>query len=328
MDGTLSLTTRTLGFSDPTNAGNDPQKRNVDWKSSISVPAKNVAGVPYTVDPGATLSLFSGNRTISADGTTQWTLTLSPLAANRYRFTSTSGTAPVLRTDRALALNTQTVIVTVQVNQTATFAANAAAFSAVQVGDTLFIPGVTTGDTAGPFNPLNEGYWTVLSVAGDGSNVQVTRGTGVTFQAFGQSVVITLNAQVQAFSGTNVQIGDGVVISAGFPTAVLGHYTVVAVAPKWFEVLSTAPLPVSSVAVPGATGILFYQRAKRYVEIWADQECYVQVNGDSGSSNKISPWQQGDITQAGCYIKAGLTFQATIVNASTSPLNIQFISAE
>lgn len=327
MNGTLTLTTRTLGFSDPGNPGNDPQKRNVDWKSSISVAAKNIAGVPYTVDPNSSLTVFSGARTISADGTTQWTLTLSALASNRYRFTASAGTAPALRTDRALALNTQTVTVAVNTNQTATFTASGAgAFSAVQVGDTLFIPGVSTGDSAGPFNSSNEGFWTVLAVTS--TTLQVTRLTGAAFQAFAQTVTITANSQIQVFSAAGVQVNDGVLVSAGFPAAVLTHYTVQAVTPTWFEVLANQPLPTNTTATPGATGIQFYSRAKRYVEVWVDQECYVQANGNTGTSEKISPWQAADVTQAGLYARAGITFSLTIVNSSSSPLNIQFNSAE
>jgi hypothetical protein len=328
MQGTLTIQTRTLGFADPQNPGNDPLKRTVDWASTITIPANNATAQPYTIDPGATLSLFSGSRTISADGTTQWTLTLSPLASNRYRFTNNAGTAPALRTDRALALNTQTVTVVVNSNQTATFTASGGgAFSAVVAGDTFFIPGVSTGDTAGPFNALNEGVWVVLSSTG--TVLQAARPTGTAFQGFAQGpITITSNIQVQAFSAAGVQVNDGVYISAGFPTAVLTHFTVIAVNPKWFEILSNAPLPVTSIATPGANGIQFYNRAKRRIEVWADQECVVQVNGDAGLSNKVSPWQAADVTQMGSYIKDGLTFSATVVNMSVLPLNVLYISAE
>lgn len=329
MKGTLTIITQTLGYSDPdlSGANNDPKKKNVDWGGQITVSAKNIAGTPYSVDPGASLTLFNNSRTITADGTTQWTLSLSSLSSNRYRFAVTSGTAAGLRTDRNVASATHSVTVTVNANQTATFTSTAGLFSAVQVGDTLWIPGLTTGDAAGPFDPTNEGAWTVLSVAGDGSNFQASRGTN-TFSGLSQAVTVASNSQFDVFSASGVQIGDGVFVSAGFSSVVQRGYTVAQVTPTWFEVLSTATLPVSAVAIPGATGIQFYQTAKRYVELWADQECVLQLNGDTGLTNKVSPWQAGDITQAGNFAKAGICWQAVIVNKSSAPLNIQFISAE
>lgn len=329
MQGTLTIITQTLGYSDPdlTGANNDPKKKNVDWGNQITVTAKNISNQPYSVDPGASLTLYNNARTITADATTQWTLALSTLSSNRYRFTVSGGTAAGLRTDRSLAMSTKSVTVTVNANQTATFAATATTFSAVQVGDTLWIPGTTTGDTAGPFDPTNEGAWTVLSVAGDGSNFQASRGTN-TFSGLSQTVTVTANAQFDVFSGAGVQIGDGVYVSAGFSSVVQRGYTVVQVTPTWFEVTSTATLPVSAIATPGATGIQFYQTAKRYIEIWADQECVVRLNGDTTDNNKVSPWQAGDITQAGSFAKAGIAWQAVVVNKSTATLNINVILAE
>lgn len=325
MNGTLSLQTRTLGYSDVTNPGNDPQKRNVDWRSSISVSANNIAQQPYTIAAGGTLTLFDTTRTTLADNTTQWTLSLSILDVTRYRFTNTGGTAPALRTARTLSLG-PTVAVAVNANQTATFTSSVSAFSTAQVGDTVFVPGTTTGDS-GPFNVLNQGFWTVLSVAVDGSNMQLTRGTGVVFQAWVETVSVSAG-NVQIFSASGIQIGDGVFINAGFSTPVLRGYSVIAVTPSWFEVLSTAPLPVSAVAIPGINGLQFYSGAKRYVEIWADQESVARFNGAADDSNKISPWQAGDINQAGLHVHTGLTWSAIIVNKSTSPLNLTIITAE
>lgn len=328
MNATLNITNRTLGHSDPNNTtGNDPLKKSVDWGSNIIVSVNNPATVPYTLAPGASVTLFDGSRTIAADGTTQWTLSLSSLASDRYRFTHTSGTAPALRTDRGLTLSAVSVAATVNANQTVTFAAPAASFSAVQVGDVLFVPGPETGDASTVFSSLNQGFWTVLAVAANGSSVQVSRGSG-TFTGFTETVTLASNAQLQAFSSSGVQVGDGVFVSAGFSTPVLHGYTVLAVNPKWFEVRATAALPVSAVATPGASGVLFYAAAKRYIELWSDQECVIRVNGDTGDSNKVSPWQAGDILQAGHYIKAGVTWSAVVVNKTTSVMNIQLITAE
>jgi hypothetical protein len=331
MDGTLKIFHTTLAFGDPNPTGaaaSNPRKKYVDWNEDISVSVKNPKSAPFTVDPGASLALFNGTRSNSADGTTQWTLSLSPLSADRYRFTATSGTAPALRTARSVSLNGVATTVAVNANQTATVSAPASTFSAAQVGDQVFVPGTSTGDTAGPFNALNEGLWTVLAVANDGSSMQLGRLPGAAFSAFGESVTPSSNAQFLVFSAAGVQPGDGVDVNAGFASTVLNNYVVVAVTPSWFEVISTAALPVSAVATPGASGIVFYTSAKRYIELFADQNCVLRLNGDTSDTNKVAPWQPADINQLGHFAKSGLCWSATVVNKSTAPLNIEFITAE
>jgi len=326
MDGTLSLVTRTLGFSDANNVGNDPQKRNVDWRSSLSVSAKNIASVPYTIAPGASLTLFDGTRTIAADDTTEWELTLSPLSGNRYRFTwDGTGTAPQLRNDRQA--NVTAVTVTVNANQTATFTATAGNFGFAADGDTLFIPGQVTGDGASVFNPLNQGQWVILSHSGS-TVLNVARLPGTQFQAFGEAVTPASASAMLVYSAAGVQIGDGVSVNAGFSLAVQRGYTVEQVTPTWFEVTSTASLPVDATAVPLTNGIQFFSAAKRYVELWGDQEAVVRFNGATDDTNKISPWQAGDVTQMGLHAHAGLSWSAVVVNKSTSPLNLTAITAE
>ena len=327
MDGTLKLIISATAYAD-LGADSNPKRKYFDWQAQRQYAVKNPTGIPYTVDPGATLTLFSGSRSLSTDGTTALRLDLSPLAANRYRFTWTSGTDPVLRTARALSLNTRLVTVTTNANLTATFSSTAGDWTAVQVGDTVFIPDPTTGDAQGPFNPLNTGYWTVLSVAGDGSSVQLARPTGTGFLAYAEAVTVTANSQVLAYSAAGVQVGDSVNFSAGFVAPVLGSYQVVAVTSKWFEVLATAPLPSGVTATPGAAGFQVYTLAKRYIRFEADQNCVLRLNGDTGNSNQLQPWAPADLDNTAFYEKVGPCWSAVVVNLSTQPLNLLFQSAE
>lgn len=326
MDATLVLASLTQAYSDTPNTS-APAMKTVDWANQVSVAVANAKTDPYTIAPGDTQSIYSGVRSTGVDGTTQFTLTLSG-ASNRYRFTATAGTAPALRTDRGLTLATVAVTVTVNSNQTATVAANASAFSSVQVGDTVFIPGPTTGDATTVFNPLNEGSWSVLAVATDGSSMQLTRPSGEDFVAYGETVTVGSNIQLQAFSAAGVQVGDQVNISAGFAASVQKSFSVVAVNPKWFEVISTAALPISAVATPGASGIQFFSAAKRFIRILADQECIPRLNGDSGNTNRMSPWAPGDRAQMGEFVKVGPTWSLTIQNVSQTVMNVLVISAE
>lgn len=327
MDATLVLASLTQAYSDTPHTAT-PAMKSVDWASQVAVAVANAKTDPYKLAPGDTLSVFNGVRSTAVDGTTQFSLALSTLSSNRYRFTATAGTAPAFRTDRGLALATQSVTVTVNSNQTATVSANASAFSAVQVGDLVLIPGPSTGDAATVFNALNEGAWSVLSVATDGSSVQVTRLADVSFAAVTETVTVGANSQLVAFSAAGVQVGDQVNISAGFSASVQKSYTVAAVTPSWFEIVSTAALPVSAVATPGAAGIQFYSAAKRYIRILADQECIPRLNGDTGNSNRVSPWTPGDRALMGEFVKVGPTWSLTVQNASQSVMNLVVVSAE
>lgn len=327
MDGTLKLISNALAYADLGETSNPTQKY-FDWAGKRTYAVENPQGVPHTIDPGATLSLFSGTRSLAVDNTTSFRLDLSLLASNRYRFTWTSGTDPVLRTARSLSLNSRAVTVTANANLTATFASQAGDWTAVQVGDVVFIPDPTTGDAQGPFNVLNTGYWSVLSVAGDGSSVQLARPSGTGFLAYAETATVTSNSQVLAFSAGGVQVGDSVNVNAGFTAPVLGTYEIVAVTSKWFEVLATAPLPSGVSASPGAAGIQIYTQAKRWVRFEADQACVIRLNGDTGNSNQLAPWQPADRAHTGGFEKAGPCWSAVVVNLSSMQLNLLFLSAE
>jgi hypothetical protein len=327
MDGTLKLNSNILAYAD-IGATSNPTKKYVDWGVRRSYPVGNPKSVPYTIDPGGTLTLFSGTRSLSVDNTTNFSLALSTLAADRYRFTFTSGADPVLRTARALTLATRTVVVTVNANLTATMATQAGDWTAVQVGDTVFLPDTTTGDSASPFNPLNTGYWVVIAVAGDGSSVQLARPSGTGFIAYSESVAVSSNPQVLAFSAAGVQVSDKVRISAGFVAPVLGTYQIVAVTSKWFEIVSTKPLPTGVSAAPTATGIQIYTQAKRYARVEGDQSFVLRWNGDTSNLNQVDPWAAADADQTGWDEKVGPCWSAIVVNLSSAPLNLLFISAE
>lgn len=328
MNGTLKLIGTTLAYAD-VGVTSNPTRKYADWATQRTYAVANPKTEPYTVDPGATLTVFNGVRTTAVDGTTQFTLALSTLAPTRYRFTFSAGTDPILRTARALALATKSVTVTVNNNLTVTMASAALDWTAVQVGDTVFIPDTTTGDAAAPFNPLNVGYWTVLAVAGDGSSVQLARPSGTGFVGFSEVVTVASNAQVLAFSAAGVQVNDKVRISAGFSTTVQGTYKIIAVTSKWFEITSTLPLPTGVSALPGATGIQFFSSAKRYMRVEGDQSFILRWNGDASNLNQIDPWAPADGDQTGWDEKCGPVWSAIIVNLSPSaPLNLNVISAE
>lgn len=328
MDATLKLSSNALAYAD-LGATSNPLRRYVDWSAQRTYAVKNPKAEPFTVDPGASLALFSGVRTTSADVTTELQLTLSPLDPSRYRMTWTSaGTAPAFRVARSLALSGHAVTMTANNNQTLSMAATAGDFAAVQVGDTLLIPDTITGDAPSPFSALNVGYWIVLAKDGTSTTLQLVRPTGQAFSAVTEVVTPVSNAQVVAYSAGGVQVGDRVVVNGTFPSAVKGSYTVAAVTPTWFEFIATSPLPspVNGVGISFLAPVFFYSNAKRWIRIEFDQRCSLQLNGLAGQT--LEPWAAGDADNTGFFEMVGPVWSATVVNLSSVPLNFLFLSVE
>src|SRR5688572_29800637 len=140
MDATLKLTSSTLAYGD-LGATSNPLKRFVDWGVQRSYAVENPKSIPVTLEASETREIFSGVRATGIAADTEFTLTLSTLSSTRYRFTHSGlTTAPALRTNRALTLSGEEVVVTANTNGTAIFATDAGEFSAVQVGDVIFLP--------------------------------------------------------------------------------------------------------------------------------------------------------------------------------------------
>lgn len=325
----FNIRSNVVAFGDTLTPSN-PQRKAFDWmRSQQGLLVSNPRSDAYIIAANSSQLLFDGTRSTLIDNSTQFLLTLTNLASNQYRMAYTGvGTSPGFRTDRALTLSGTTVTLTINPNATVTLVAPAASFSNVIVGDWLLIPGVSTGDGAGPFNVSNEGYWVVLAKDGLSSTLQIVRLAGQSFSGYGQTLTLTTNTQLIAFSSTGIQLSDKVEISNGFSLPILQSYPIVAIAPAYFEFLSDAPLPVNQLGVPGVLGFQFYTNAKKYLRIEADQEAVIRLNGDLGNTQRLSPWLAGDPEQIAEYTKVGPVWSLVIVNRSTVDLNISMISVE
>lgn len=325
----LTLVQQALAYDDVAATSNPTQLR-VNRRPSVSnVPVENAGTVPVTLAPGDVTTVVDGTRTLTLDGTTAFSLSLSPLDPTRYRVAWTGGTNPGFRTDRGLDLHTIVLTLTALSNLSLTVVAGTGTpFAAVQVGDTAFIPGVTTGDPAGPFNPLNEGYWSVLSVGGSGASVTMARAPGSIFSGYSEVVTPSVATQFQAFSATGVQVGDTLDLSAGFAAPALHSYEIVAITSKWVEFQSTAPLGAQTGILPGATGLVVYTSAKRWVMVETDQELCARVNGDTTNHVKVQPWVPGDPAFVGSFSVVGPVWKLVLVSLSTAPATVVVSSAE
>lgn len=328
MSATLNLYSLTLAVGDPTQS-NNPQLRYADWKRTIQGIAVDAPSTKaYVIAPGVEQLIFDGTTALTVDNTTVFNLTLSALDPSLYRLAWVSGTKPGFRTDRNLALSGVQLTLTVQANDTLTMVAGAGTpFSAVQATDQIFIPGAMTGDSPSPFNVLNQGWWNVLAVSGGGSGVTLVR-PGGSFQGTTETITPSNNTSVLGFSAAGVQDGDGLQLLSGFQADALKSYVVVNVTALWVEVRSTAPVANETGVSPTAAGIASYSNAKRFLQIEADQDCVLRLNGDTSSILRLTPWLDGDPSQVAEFKKVGATWKLTITNKSALPLNATVISAE
>lgn len=327
MSATLSLYSLTLAHGDPT-ASNNPSLRHVDWKRQIpGIAVENPSTVPYRIPPGASKLIFDGTRPTSIDGSTSFDLSLGELSPSTYRLTYTDGTDPVLRTDRGLDLASVALVLTTQGNGTLLVTApSGTPFAALVEGDEVYIPGPMTGDASTVFSPINQGRWVVL--AQTDLTVTLVRPSGQDFQGISETVTPASTGQLLGYSSDGVQIGDKLDISLVFATPVRKTFVVTEVTSQWVEFTSTSPLAAETGVTPTAAGMKFYSDSKRYVRIEGDQECVVRANGDTGNTQRLSPWVAGDPALIGEYVRTGPTWSLTILNLSTSTANVLVISAE
>lgn len=308
-------------------ATQNPQRRFVDWSRHIvGVKVDQPSVREYIAQPGELLNIFSGVRSTSIDGTTAFGLTLNPVKSSTYRMTHSAGTAPAFRTARVYAPSGVLHTLTVNNNSTLEMQIGAGNFNA-QVGDTVFIPHTTTGDSASPFNVSNVGFWIVIGATA--TKMVLQRRVGEAFSGVSEAVTPTLNSQLIIFSATGVQVGDTMEVSGGFANPTQKSFVVAEVTADWVEFVSTAPLPLESGVIPTASGLVFYYDSKRFLRIETDQDAVVRLNGDVGSTNRLSPRVPGDPESVAHFEKWGPVWDLKVLNRSTtSSMVVTVISAE
>jgi len=324
----LTFLIKALAYDDlpPTN---NPTKRGIDRSlTTANVPVENDGTLPVSLDPFGTATLFDSSRTLGSNGSTAYDLTLSEVDPTIYRMTWTgAGAAPVFRTARAV--DTTGILLTLEAQTNSTLKVTAGSgtpFSAVQVGDVVFVPGASTGDPASPFNALNEGYWTVLSATS--TILVLARDPSAVFNGASETVTPAAASEFQAFSTAGVQVGDTIDLTAGFSTLTQRSYEVTGVNPTWVEFRSTAPLGEEEDVVPGVSGVAVYTMAKRFVLIETDQDIVVRFNADTSNNNQMEPWLAGSDGINATQHKVGPTYKLVLVNRSSVMAHVKVSSAE
>jgi len=328
MQGLLNVITKIVAFGDSAVSSN-PRFKFFDWyRDQSGTPVSDPQSESHSIAPGASKTIFDGTFASTIDGTSTFSLTLSTLDPSRYRISWTNGTAPGWRTARNLTLTGVTVTFTVNSNGTVTVTVPVGPdFTAVQVGDEVFIPHTTTGDAANVISVLNAGFWTVL---GKSSNTSITlvRPVGQDFEATSQSVALTSNSQLRAYTSTGLQVGDSVSISAGFSLPARRTFEVLALTDTFLEFISTTALASETGILPGAAGMVFFTTNKTFVYVEANQECSVRVNGDTGNYQRLSPPDASNALSPAQYMRRGPTWSLTIVNLASVAVDVTVLHCE
>lgn len=326
----FTFITQALGYNDlPPNS--NPVLTGINRRVSVNnIPVDNpqtLSGGPLDLAPGTSCTVFNGSRSLTIDGTSAFSLTLSPANPTTYRLLNTGGTAPGFRTARSVPIGSVVLTLAVGANLALTItAATGTPFTAALVGDTVFIPGVSTGDPASPFNALNEGLWYVLTPGT--TSIVVTRDPSQVFSGISEVVTPASNTQFQIFSSDNVQVGDTVGLIMGFASSALHAYDITAATPLWVEFTSTLPLGTQTGILPTAAGVAVYTSAKRWISIETNQEILYQFNGDTGLFNKITPIIPGDCNFSGTFHVWSTVWELVLLNRSTAVAKITVCTVE
>lgn len=322
---TLIVSSKAVAHSDLA-ATNDPRRKHFDWTQDRKVACLNPKSDEEHLPSGGSEDFWDGTVVTAIDNTTAFSVTRSPLGGNRYRFTATGGTAPTLRTNRGLTLNTQVVTVADNGDGSATMSLGAGTWGSTAAGDSLFLPGPQTGDGSSPFNVLNQGFWVVLAVISS-TVIQVTRPSTMDYSVANENITVTANSQVLALSASGVQPGNQVSITAAFSLATQRTYTIDTVTDSWFEVISSSAIPLETGKTPD-TGMVFYTEAKKFVRIESDQVVSIRINGMTGDQLKISPEQSGSDDNTGWQELYGPVWSLTVLNKSAQTATVVVFSAE
>ncbi len=321
----LNLIYGILAYEDcGTATNNNPAQRVPDFsRQYFGLSVGNPQGQVFSVSPNSSLTLFDGTRSVSLSTSSAFALT-NP-SGSTYRLTNTAGPNPAFRTERATGVDaTSTFNVSINnnalVNLTNT-SGTTPNFTTAQPGDTLYIA------SGSPFSILNVGYFPILGV----SATQLSFENNNAAAESNITLSTSFATQFRLFSSDGVQVGDTLVISAGFSTITQGSYEVTAVNTDFIEFTSSRPLPLET-AVVGANGLTIYSNAKFFIHIETNQNSVLRLNGDITDNNKIEPFLADDGSVPGIrgiFSKIGSSYRAVLVNKSpTTTASVFVFTAE
>lgn len=296
---------------------NNPSKSHWKWtldqqSNDINEPESRCVDV----QPGETLSLFSGVTSISDDGTTTYDIALKAGTSNTYRISHNGGTAPQFRTARTTGADATTEI-TVTVNgPIAKFESTGGTAldlvsGGVQVGDIVRL--------GSAFNTSNQGKFKILSLNATSFQVEIEGASAEGPIVLGASFA----DEIQIFSQAGVQEGEKVDITAGFSSVTFGIYEITDVNPNYIEIYSIKSLPEETAIL---TQLSIYNDTKNFIYIETDNKLSLEIDGNDAGD--IEPMTCGTKLKKGLYLKSGNSYSAQVTNESESVASVFYALGE
>ena len=318
-----------LGYNDAKGVVNNPLQRSFDWERRyMSIPMKNGTSDLATIEPGGSLTIFDGTKTLPvamASPTTELSIEKLDLSKSLYRLSITSGPG-AFRTERVTSFNLNTQITTTVNNNSVmvlTLPNNTNGdFTNVAIGDNLRIKGVNTQDLSDTaFASVNSGYWVVIAKPAGNLSLTIRRPYNQSFQGVNETVTlgaVDTQNQIRIYSASGVQISDSFTINGTFSSASFNDYDVQQVGPNFIDFISGQSLPEeTSLALSSVNDIIFYSNAKKLVYVECDQSIALRYNLDTSDNNLVKPMQVGNDLLNGFDKKLGFAWKCVVVNKST-----------
>jgi hypothetical protein len=314
-----------------------PKLRDVDWDRQFEgVPSGDDFDRRVEVPPASSVTVATTARALTQDATTQYTVSQPDPDANTFRYRWTGGTNPTLRTARTPGDDVTTQFTVTRVGSVVRFAATGGTIpnfvaGGTVVGDTLNIEATTPGNVS-PFNPLNQGEWTIVTVAT--TYVEVLNRDGV------PEGPITLGTRadglpvLSAYSAAGVQDGDEArVTSTAFNIQNRESLKVTKITSLYFDVSNASPgAPEGPITLGAADGIVFYPSLWRWIYVESDQRVSVRINGDTSDHVEVEPVVLGSPDDGqkavGIYLQHGNAYTVVIANNGIFPADCKVILAE
>jgi hypothetical protein len=308
---TFNLLVFLNAYSD-SQSSNNPSQNNFKWTNNINgLSVDKPISSAFSLAPGESKTLFDGSRTLTQDGTTQYSLTLKPLTTSTYILSWSGGTSPTFRTQRDTGQDASTQI---------SITVNGPLATITSTGGTLWnLIDTQVGDLirlSTNFNTSNRGEYRILALTSTSVTVEnefaviegpITLGSG-------------FNTQLQIYGTAGVQIGDTLKINGGFSPVIWGSYPITDVAGSFIEFSSLDILPQQLNILTEA--VFIYSDAKQLIYLESDQNVDLTINGVASGS--IEPFVNVGKNSPGMFIRKSTIYSLTVTNSGSTSANLFF----
>ena len=317
----------------------DPKRRSPDWdRQWEGIPTGQSFDREVLIPPATVQMIATTARMVFQDTTTEYTITQPNPAVNSFRWAWVGGTNPLLRTARAIAVDASTQITVTRSGNVVRYTATGGTLptlTSVLVGDSINIEPTTVGGDTSPFNVLNQGVFTIVTVNSGSHYVEVLNTNGVPEGPIVLGTrVIDGFPPLTMFSAAGVQVADTAhVIDPAFNIENRTDLQITNVTALYFDVLNALGIPEGPITLTSASGIVFYPSLWNWLYAETDQLVSMRVNADTSDNSLIEPVPTGppeedDRPSVGVYLKHGGVYSVTVANNGLYTAKVKVTLAE